>query len=302
MKEKIVDSHCHFNLIGTKEENFNTRKKEIILLKIIEAIKNNVHIIQNVCVNLEEFNDIYRFLFDEKNGILNELKNSSIIKNLIEKENINIDDINKFSIYTSFGVHPLYKESEFDVQKAESFFNSYKFVNAIGECGLDYFKELDSEEKRQQQKKFLLQIDFALKKNLPLIIHTRSAEDQTHHYLYHSFMRNKIKGVMHCFTGSMKFAMKMLDLDFYISFPGIITFKKNIDYLHEIIKAVPLNRILIETDAPYLAPEPFRGKENHPGLLYLTCKKIAEIKKLEFDEVAKETTKNYYKLFLNHIL
>ena len=104
---------------------------------------------------------------------------------------------------------------------------------------------------------------------------------------------------MHCFTGSKELALKMIDIGFYISFPGIITFKKKVEYLHDIIRQIPLEKILIETDAPYLAPEPFRGKENHPALVLHVCEKIAEIKGLDIEEVAFQTTKNYKNLFLS---
>jgi TatD DNase family protein len=295
MKTKIFDTHCHLNLLGSKEENYESRKKEIIISKIIDACKNNVGFIQNIAVNLEEFEEFYPIIFDEENGVLSIIKNQNYNEQGFSEETI--ENLKNFEIYTSLGLHPLYPNHKFDPEKAFSL-ASRKFVNSIGECGLDYHLEPNVTERREQQKNFLLQIDLAAKKDLPLIIHTRNAESQTHHYLFHAFNQRKIRGIMHCFTGSKELAFKMIDIGFFISFPGIITFKKKVDHLIEIVKEIPLEKILIETDSPYLAPEPYRGKENGPAYVKYVGKKIAEIKNLDEEEVFFQITQNSKSLFI----
>lgn len=264
--QNTIDSHCHLNMLG--------KTKEEILNYLIQAKQSNVNIIQNICIKLEEFESIY----------------TELIQNA--QNNLDIP-----TLYTSIGLHPSYcEESKFIVEIAEQYVQ-YKQVNAIGECGLDYYLNPDINQRRNQQKNFLIQLDLASKYKLPVIIHTRQAEEHTYHYLKHSVLQKNTKGVIHCYTGSKELAFKMLDLNFYISFSGIITFKKKVEYLHEIIKEIPIEKILIETDAPYLTPEPFRGKINHPALVQLVCMKIAQIKNLSYEEVAKQTSQNYLNLF-----
>jgi len=292
LKNKLVDSHCHFNLLSKSAENI-FEKKKIIVEHIEQAILHNVKIIQNICVNLEEFEEINNLIFLGEDSIL------SIIKNKRISEFMEINDeslFSNFKIYTSIGVHPLYDEHKMDYEKIINICKN-KYVNSIGECGLDYSELPSVELRRNQQMKFLMQIDIAHKLNLPLIIHTRAAEGQTYQYLKDSYNKRNIKGVMHCFTGSKELALKMLDIGFYISFSGIITFKKKIEYLHEIIQITPLDKILIETDSPYLAPEPYRGRSNSPAFVYFICKKISEIKNIDIEEVAYQTTKNFHNLF-----
>ncbi len=182
---------------------------------------------------------------------------------------------------------------------------------AIGECGLDYYRipeGADVEEvKRMQEQAVRQQFDVATHANLPVIIHSRDAHDhQTaliKEYLDAGTLQRK--GVIHCFTGTLEEARRYIDLGFYISFTGIITFplrkgeadEQGLSPLQCVVKELPLDRIMIETDAPYLTPVPFRGKRNEPGYVRYVGEKIAEVKGLSFDDVALQTTKNAQQLF-----
>lgn len=168
-------------------------------------------------------------------------------------------------------------------------------VVAIGECGLDFFRLESGEEKERQKELFQSQIDLAEELNLPIIIHTRDAEKETLEIL----LQNKEKisgGVVHCFTGTKEFAKELLDLGLYIGFTGIITFQKTAELL-AVVKEVPLDRIFIETDAPFLAPAQNRGKRNEPAYVIEVAKKIAEIKGISMEKVAEVTIKNTEELF-----
>jgi len=166
-------------------------------------------------------------------------------------------------------------------------------VVAIGEIGLDYHYE---HSPRVIQEKVLHDfIVLAQKLNKPIVIHDRDAGDKTFEILKsHGVKKNEV--MIHCFTGTMDLAKKYLDLGCFISFTGIITFKKA-DDLREVVKIVPLDQLLIETDAPYLTPIPNRGKRNEPAFVKFVAEKIAEIKGIDFEEVAKVTTKNAKRFF-----
>lgn len=236
---------------------------------IQNARDNGVNIIQNISVNFAEFENNYQFCEKYEN------------------------------IYCSLGIHPLYVDKHrYEYELAELYVKFAK-VNAIGECGLDYSREPDLINRRLQQEIFLKQINLAVRYNLPIIIHTRNAEEHTGQYLKDAFEKRGLKGVMHCFTGSADLAHKMVDCGFYISFSGIITFKKKVEHLWQLIRDLPLSQILVETDAPYLAPEPYRGQANRPEFMIETIKKIAELKNCSYEEVAMKTSENYQKLFLN---
>ena len=167
-------------------------------------------------------------------------------------------------------------------------------VVAIGETGLDYFYEHSDRE--LQKKYFAKQIQIAIDAKKPLIVHSRKAPDDTIDILREE-KASTVNGVAHCFTEELPFAKKLIDFGFYISFTGIITFKKKVDYLHDVVRYVPLERMLLETDCPYLTPEPYRGKTNEPAYLRLTALKIAELKNVTLEEVANITTANAQKLF-----
>ena len=136
------------------------------------------------------------------------------------------------------------------------------------------------------------------KTNLPLIVHTRSAEEETFEILKEATKKNELKILIHCFTGSKNFAFRLLDLGAYISASGVVTFKKSID-LANTFKEIPLEKILVETDSPYLSPEPLRGKSNEPSHIIHTVKFLSNIKKIKYEKFSEQTTKNFFNLFGN---
>lgn len=198
------------------------------------------------------------------------------------------------NVFASIGIHP--DEDEKIVISAENLLKhiSHPKVVAIGETGLDYFHTLPDKAKYQHTR-FLTHIDVAKKANLPLIIHTRNSFADTL-----SIMKGsgavELGAVMHCFTENIENAKKCLDLGFYISISGVVTFK-NAHIVQDMAKYVPLDMLLVETDAPFLAPAPFRGKTNHPALVMYTAKYLAELKGVTFEELASKTTENFFRLF-----
>ena len=174
--------------------------------------------------------------------------------------------------------------------------NRNKKVVAIGETGFDYFRNLSP--KKDQEKAFISQIELALKYNLPLIVHDRDAHEDILKILgsYSSDKSKNLKAVVHCFSGDTDFALKCLELGLFISFTGVITFP-NAKSLVETVKEVPIDKIFIETDAPFLAPQEKRGQENYPGFVKYVAYKIAELKNISVAEVAAITSKNAENFF-----
>lgn len=166
-------------------------------------------------------------------------------------------------------------------------------VVGIGETGLDYYYK--HSPPAEQQKVFATHIEASLETKLPLIIHTRDADDDTVRIMRDAG-QGKAFGVMHCFSGGPKLAEDSLALGFHISFSGIITFKKA-DELREVVKLVPMDRILVETDCPYLAPMPHRGKRNEPSFVVHTAQMVADLKGMAVADVAAQTTDNFFRLF-----
>ena len=200
------------------------------------------------------------------------------------------------NVYGTYGIHPHeaknHKEITKDVILNKLSMN--KKIIGIGETGLDFY--YNHSDKADQIKLFEEHIHASIKSKLPLIIHSRNAEKETFEILS-SYARNNDLGIlMHCFTGSQGFSKKLLDLNAYFSASGIITFKKN-DDLKETFKTIPQNKILVETDAPYLSPEPLRGKSNEPSHVIHTAKFLANLKKINFEEFCKSTSENFFKLF-----
>lgn len=165
-------------------------------------------------------------------------------------------------------------------------------IVGIGEIGLDYFYEHSPRE--EQQKVFRRQLEIAAEKKLPIEIHTREAEEDTATILQE--FKGNVRGLFHCFTSSLDLAKKGLDLGYNISISGVVTFKKS-EALRDVVRYVPLDRLHLETDAPFLTPEPFRGKKNHPALMVHTAKFVAELKKVPLEELAEQTRKNALQLF-----
>ena len=198
-------------------------------------------------------------------------------------------------IYTAVGVHP-HNASEYENIKAQDFIEqtTHKKVVAIGECGLDYY--YDYAPKELQIKIFREQIIAAQETGLPLIIHTRDADDDTISLLKEMYEQKKFTGEIHCFSSSKKLADFALSIGFYISASGILTFNKSQE-IREIFADIPLDRLLVETDAPFLAPIPKRGRRNEPAFVKYTAERLAQIKDIPFDELAQITSDNFYRLF-----
>lgn len=195
-------------------------------------------------------------------------------------------------LYPTCGVHP----SEITANYLEDILNLEKIIKnnkvyAIGECGLDY--HYDTLYKEEQKKALEEQIKLSIKYDLPLVIHSRDAISDTYNILK---KYPKAYGVMHCYSGSKEMALEFLKLGFYISLGGPVTFK-NARVPKEAAEVVPLDKLLIETDSPYLAPTPFRGKRNEPSYLPYILKEISEIKKIEIDKLEEQLENNTIKLF-----
>ncbi|HEU4708602.1 MAG TPA: TatD family hydrolase [Methylophilaceae bacterium] len=197
------------------------------------------------------------------------------------------------NIYASVGIHPDYEDlPPFTVEELVSL-ASYPKVIAIGETGLDYFRLTGDLE--WQRERFRMHIRAAIQSGKPLIIHTRSAAEDTLRVMREEGAE-RVGGVMHCFTESWKVAEAAMELGFYISFSGIVTFK-NAAALKEVAQKVPLDRMLVETDSPYLAPVPYRGKTNQPAFVKHVAEEIASLRGISVEEVADATTRNFFKLF-----
>ncbi|MDD5289599.1 MAG: TatD family hydrolase [Patescibacteria group bacterium] len=236
-------------------------------------------------------------------------------------------------IYASVGLHPIHisgtevddeeikfkgREEKFDEEKYQELIDNYKNkIIAVGEIGLDYWHipinnqqlTVNKKEnwKEKQKESFIAQLNFAVKNNLPVILHARGSKENSNDayedmlkiiQLQITNYKLRITGVLHCFGSSRKIAQQFLDLGFYLGFTGIITFKnKNVEELKEVVKMAPLDKILVETDAPYLSPEPFRGKKNTPQNVEFVARQVAELKNTTFEKVCEQTTKNIEKVF-----
>jgi TatD DNase family protein len=206
------------------------------------------------------------------------------------KDIVNKDEI----IFGTIGIHP--HESEKDLINSDEIIknlNENKKIIGIGETGLDFY--YNNSDKIKQINSFKEHIEAALQTNVPLIIHSRNAEQETYEIL-NEYKNDNLKILMHCFTGSREFSEKLLNFDSYFSASGIITFKNSLD-LQNTFKLLPIDRILIETDSPFLAPVPKRGKKNEPSFIDFTAAKLAEIKEITKSELIEITTNNFNKLF-----
>ncbi len=213
------------------------------------------------------------------------LKSFENIKKIIE-----LDEM----IYGSIGIHPHETsddrmEKEFIVDNA----NKYKKIIGVGETGLDFYYE--NSKRDNQIQSFIEHIEASIVLKYPLIVHSRSAEKETFDIL-NNYKNSDVKILMHCFTGSREFAKKMMSLNAYFSASGIITFKNSIE-LQETFKLIEKDKILIETDSPFLAPVPMRGKKNEPSYIKYTLQKLSELKSLNFDDLEEITNNNFETLF-----
>ncbi len=198
-------------------------------------------------------------------------------------------------IYCSVGIHPHEAEAEPDVQASELLSHAaHPKVVAFGETGLDYFYEHAPRD--AQKANFRAHIEAAREAGLPIIVHTRDADEDTEALLIDEMKKGAFGGVLHCFTSGARLAHAAVEMGFYISFSGILTFKKT-EALQAIARDLPLERILVETDAPYLAPAPFRGRTNEPAYVGRTAAKLAELRGIGVDDVTAATTANFHRLF-----
>ncbi|MDC3174427.1 TatD family hydrolase [Candidatus Pelagibacter sp.] len=215
------------------------------------------------------------------------IESFSKIKQLILKDDI---------IYGTVGIHP--HESDKNVltcsQLVQNFKENEKIIG-IGESGLDFY--YNNSDREKQISSFKEHIEASIETKSPLIVHSRNAEDETYEIL-NSYKNDDLKILMHCFTGSKEFSKKLLLLNSFFSASGIITFKNSLD-LQDTFKSLPLKKILIETDSPFLAPVPNRGKKNEPSFIDFTASKLAEIKEISKSKLIEATTNNFNKLFFN---
>ena len=238
-------------------------------------------------------NNIDQILLNAKKNYITKLLT---IGTSLESSKKVLDIINKYSnVYGAIGIHP--NSTTGNLEKLDGILalkNNNKKIIAFGETGLDYFYKRS--EKNDQIISFEKHIEFSIAENVPVIIHTRDADDDTISIIKKYYKKTNF--LIHCFTGTLDFAKKLLDLNCIISFSGIITFKKS-NNLRDVVKYVPLEKMLIETDSPYLSPDPFRGKSNEPANVKIVAETIASIKQISFGEVASSTTANFENFFLN---
>ena len=206
-----------------------------------------------------------------------------------------IRDSNK-CVYGSYGIHPHEAKNHQSIKSIDIInkVNSNKKIIGIGESGLDFYYNYS--HKKDQIKCFEEHISAAQETQRPLIVHTRNAEIDTFEILDKKLKKKNFKILIHCFTGSKEFAFKLLDLGAYISASGVVTFKKSVD-LANTFKNLPNDRILVETDSPYLSPVPLRGKPNEPSNIVHTVKFLSKLKEISFEDFCSITTRNFFNLF-----
>jgi len=253
----IIDSHCHLDY-----EPLNQN-----LDKILDRASNSgVKLLLTICTQDESFKKIL---------------------NIIRKYKI---------VYGTYGIHP-HEAKLYESLKVEKIIQNLsldKKLIGIGETGLDFY--YNHSDKKSQQDSFLKHIKAAQETSSTLIVHSRSAENETFDILNKEIKKKHFKILMHCFTGSKEFAKKLMNLDCYFSASGIVTFKKSKE-LNEVFMFIPKSKILLETDSPYLSPEPNRGKVNEPSQIIYTLKHISKIKKESEENMARMTSNNFSKLF-----
>ena len=255
----IIDSHCHLN-----EKSLIDNLDQIVT----NAKDNSVDYMQTICTKLSDIDDIL---------------------SITEKYN---------NIYCSVGVHPLEvaKHTEYSSHDLVDLINKHNKIIGIGETGLDYYYESSDEIKKLQKDSLQKHIEVAQITQLPLIIHARNADSDIFEMLDYNMKQKEFPALIHCFTAGQQFAKQVLDLGLYISISGIVTFK-NANSLKEIVQKIPVNRLLVETDAPYLSPVPVRGKVNEPAYTMYVLNFLAELLNIEKDELATRTSDNFTKLF-----
>ncbi len=215
------------------------------------------------------------------------IESFSTIKEIVKKDEI---------IYGTIGIHPHESNSNrLSCDEIIKGLNENSKIIGVGETGLDFF--YNNSDKEKQISSFRIHIEASIKAKVPLIVHSRNAEKETFEIL-NEYKQDNPKILMHCFTGSTEFSQKLLTLGSYFSASGIITFKNSVD-LQNTFRLLPLDKILIETDSPYLAPVPHRGKKNEPSFIDFTAARLAEIKDISKLDLIAATSKNFDKLFFN---
>ena len=253
----IADSHCHLDYPNLYNELDDV---------VNRAIKNDVKLLLTICTTVESFKRIKLMVDKYKN------------------------------IYGTFGIHPHETKNFKNMTDALiiEYKNESKKIIGVGETGLDYY--YNHSDKNIQKKIFVQHIEAAKELDIPLIVHSRDAEIDTFDILK-SYMKNsKLKTIIHCFTGSKDFAKKIINIGCYISVSGIITFKGS-NELSETISSIPMDKLLVETDSPYLTPIPNRGKSNEPSFITHTIEKLSIIRNIEKKVIIENTTNNFRKLF-----
>jgi TatD DNase family protein len=253
---RLIDSHCHLNYEGLVE-----RQDEVLA----SARHRGVEGFLNISTRQKEWGDVIA---------------------VAERH----DDV-----WASVGVHPHEADAHPDLGAAALVEGTrHPRVVAIGECGLDYY--YDKSDRQAQRERFEAHIDAACETGLPLIVHTREAEEDTAEILSRAVRDKGVTGVLHCFTGSADLAAKALDLGFFISLSGIVTFKNAAD-LQDIARKLPLESLLVETDAPFLAPVPHRGRKGEPAFVADTASFVAALRADDPETFGEATTANFFKLF-----
>ncbi len=253
----IIDSHCHLDYEPLNSDIHNV---------ISRAETVGVKYFLTICTTNASFEKILIILKKYKN------------------------------VFGTYGIHPHETKyhSNLNSNDIKNNILKDKKIIGIGETGLDFYYE--HSDKKSQKESFLKHINASQETSKTLIVHSRSAEDETFDILSSEMKNKKFKILMHCFTGSKKFAHKLLGIGCYFSASGIVTFKKSNDLI-ETFKSIPSNKILIETDSPYLSPEPVRGKTNEPSHLIYTLKCISKIKNETEKTISSMTSKNFFDLF-----
>ena len=253
----LIDSHCHLDQL--KLDHYRNDLEKAIQV----ARKNGVQRMLCVGINLENVNSMI-----------------ALVKQYPD-------------VYASVGVHPLEKDLAEPDMETLIRYSTHEKVVAIGESGLDYFYSAESKE--VQKSRFVIHLQAAAQTKLPLIVHTRAAREDTIQ-LIQKYGDLETAGVLHCFTENWKMAKKAIDMNYLISISGIVTFR-NSNALRDVVKKIPLDRMIIETDSPYLTPVPYRGKSNEPKYLPYIARYIAELKNISIEKLSTITSKNFFRLF-----
>ena len=253
----IIDSHCHLDYADLYDQ----------LSGVVERAElNQVKCLLTICTTPKSFEKILLIIEKYKH------------------------------IYGTYGIHP-HEAQKYTNINSNYIFNikkKHKKIIGIGETGLDFF--YNHSDKKIQKKSFIEHIRAALELDVPVIVHSRNAEIDTYDILRSEKKNSNLKVLIHCFTGSKDFAKKLIDLDCYISVSGIITFKDSSE-LADTVSSIPIENLLVETDSPYLAPIPYRGKSNEPSYIVHTVEKLSQIKNVSREYVMSNTTNNFKKLF-----